>query len=462
MAGAFWKSKRVERMMMMKNRMRVMEDIKKQQDEKLRQRVWAEANKNEQGCPFQNNRGYDPKDENCQICFTEHYKECKTCLEDSRSLPCDVFLEGKRCNLKCRIETQRRLTTIYNNLITELGGEDKDIFWESDTYLDAASGKIYPDHWFLEKRQEIRVIANKLIKSWGIEWDDLDPGVHLHPNTLKLFRNCFPEWLEFEEKLMECSLEFGMREFHSKEQEKAFRFSYPNHQEESDDIEIKELLIIENNWRGFDFESLFYQDNGVPKKIIKDFTRDYFKHREQLLKTEKRIARNLNLFGEKEEREKRWPKKWMLSSDNATIRKFIESKNGKFFCELMEYLSDNKMKRIEGEQVASKLNAGGNNYAVVQVDRKQAAKDLKRRAELKGISVHENKIHAFLKWMEKHDLIKKLGKPGKNEPMVYAIGKWVAFPDPETGEMAGQKVSFFVKYDNRQNLKKAAEDKIIW
>jgi len=337
----------------------------------------------------------------------------------------------------------------------------KDIFYEDGTYLDIARNEIYPDKWFIEKKQEIREIANELIESWGTTWNELDPAIYLHPNTLKFFRSCFPEWLKFEEKLVKHGLESAMRKFHSKERNKAFRFTYLS-DEEPDTSEIQESLITKYDWRGYDFEDLFYRSNGVPKKVIKHFAGDYFKHQEQLLKKQKQAARRLNLFGEKDEQKGRWPKKWMLSKDNATIRKFIQSKNGKFFCELMKYLEDNKMKRVEGEGITSKLNASGRNYVVVQIDRKQAAKELRKRPELKGISVHENKIYAFLKWMVKHGLIKKLGKPGRNEPMVYTIGKWVVYPDPETGEMIGRKVSFFVKHKNRQKLKRAVEDKNIW
>lgn len=419
----------------------IRQQVQDAKDEKLREQVWNGAKRD---CPFRYNRGYDPEDPRCFRCPEA----------------------GSDPQAGCLYETQTRLLAIRNRLFQDTCITETDE-WEqewpdNDLYLDFAHGKTLTHQEIKDFHFEIREIAQFLISEyeiggWVDEWY-IDLEKHIHPNTLEFFRNCFPEWNKFEKGLERRELYNSMHLFHEKEQDKAFTF--PAYQQQDEDADnVQELLILSGNWRGYPFEKLFDQDGAIPRKTIQAFTRDYFKDQENRIKRQKAIAKERGLFGQKTE-EERWPMKWMINQDNATIKNFMHSNKGKFFCELMRYMELNRMKKHEGEQIAKKLNASGNSYIVVQINRKTAAKALKSKSDLKNIKVSDQKIYAFLKWMVKHDLIKELGKPGKNEYTVYAIGKWTSYPDPETGEMKPGQKSFFVKQKNRQNLKNAVECQI--
>lgn len=138
----------------------------------------------------------------------------------------------------------------------------------------------------------------------------------------------------------------------------------------------------------------------------------------------------------------------------------MESNKGKFFIELLNYLETIRIRQQKGEQLAKKLGHGGKKYAVVQLDRKQAAQYLLKQDNLENIRVSPHKVHRFIKWMTDYEMLIKLGKPGPRENAVYAIGKWFSFPDQKTGELVPGGSASFIKEANRKKLQEAVESQI--
>ena len=410
---------------------KILANAKKERGMTLEKHIWNMAGKS---CPFRANRGFDYQDENCLSCREREI---------------------------CQLDAQTRHVTIRNKLWVDFEIIEEEEEWpDTDVYFETNQGELFDEEILRSLRDEIRKVANFIISDFH-NFPANYPDEILHPNTLQYFRNCFPEWLKFENELGKRQLRRSMEGYYETERLKAELFP-PwgfDKAEDAENEDLDETLVIMNDWRGFPFDDLFCQTEGVPRKVISNFARDYFKWRNTIINTEKTAAKELGLFGIKKE-EERWPMLWMLSKDNATIRNFMQSPHGKFFNEFMRYMELNKMNKHAGEEVAKKLKAGGRKCIVVQVDRKAASEYLKRRSELKNISTSEQKIYKFLKWMVKHDLIRKLGRPGRSEYTAYSIGKWTTYPDPETGEPRPGKMSLFIKQKNRKNLRKAVESEI--
>jgi hypothetical protein len=400
----------------------VGETAKKETDKALERRIWNLAGKQ---CPFKTNRGYFHEDEDCLICEfeTQH---------------------------TCQYDTSRRVHTIRKRLIHDFIEEED--WYEDSTYLDIAR-HVFDEEEEAEERKDIRNIANQIIKRFS-DWDLDDIAENIHPNTLEYFRNCFPEWNDFENGMEKEDLHLSMESFHAMETRKSFQFW--RRDDEAIAGEYQETLVLMNNWRGFPFDSIWHQDEDIPRKVIKDFAQAYFKWRNEKIQTEKDLARDMGLFGKAAEPQ-RWPMKWMLSKDNATIKKFIQSDNGQVFCQIMAFMESHHLKRQQGEKVAEKTGNGDQNYIVIQIDRKAAAQYLNQMPELKNIPIGHGKLSRFLKWMADNDLILQLGKPGRNEFMAYAIGKWTAYPDPETDEMRPGRKSLFVRQKDRGKLQTAIQ-----
>ena len=412
-----------------------MESISgKVRDKALEKHTWNTAG-NE--CPYNTNRGFCYGDEHCLKCSERE---------------------------RCQIPTQRRILAIlhgFQNIpFVWQDGEQYEQYEQFDdrSFLEASKEHLGVE-WFKEKREAIRQAANDAIK------EQIDPE-DLHPNTRRYFQNCFPEWNEYERWRIQSKLRDDMESFYTQECEHSFNYRYywraANYEIDDIDSEQKvldreEFLAATGDWRGFPFEDLFGGNDNIPAKTRKRFAQDYFAHVQQTLQTQKDAAKLLGFFGKRAKTE-RWPRNWMM--ENKQIKKFIESKKGKFFIELLKYLESRRMKMREGEQIARKLGYGKKKFVCVQVNREKAAQFLSKRKELDGISVSAHKVYRFLKWMNDYGLIKKLGQPGPRANSVYAIGKWFSFPDPITGEMQLGGYSSFVKKNKKKALVKAIKVKL--
>lgn len=373
-------------------------------------------------CEYETNRGYDPHDNQCRDCSNRD---------------------------PCRLATAKRLLAIHARLIDE---EPNYREW-ADYENDARS-----DEWLDGWRESIRTEALQFIHSRN------DPE-KLHPNTRIYFQKVIPEWRDYEEQIDIDNLRTAMKSFYDQERRKVLihppegidysetEFIDP-YDEESDEWqeqvldEINEQLISQNNWRGFPFDDLFIQDNSIPRRIIQRFVRDFFQYRNR----EKETAKRWGFLGSRTEGD-RWPMKWMLN--DTTIKNFIESPNGKVFIEIMKWMEIHRLKMYEGESIAKKLGHGGKKYVVIQPERSDLAAWLSKRKELQNIKISGLKVHKFLKWMADHGLIVQIGKPKRNEPTAYAIGKWGSWTDPETGESKPGRIIFFVQNRNKKKLVQA-------
>ncbi len=408
-------------------------------DDVLWQRIWD--NSNEGKCPFKGNRGFSHWDQHC--------KECDEAEE-------------------CQRATQTRVLAILYGTCLKLRNESLECDacaqycspYDDGEYFNIYKEGLLDTDWFKEKRQHIREIANYVIN------ENLNPDYYLHPNTRTYFNNCFPEWRKYEWETEDRLLWGSMQDFY--EDERSIAFNWPvDHYYEPEEMEqtlieeeTEQTLITSGNWRGFPFDSLFNQDEAIPKKVIKKFTQDYFKRQRQIIKKEEQIAEKRGLFGKKKDDDEKWPKKWMMSKDNPRIKRFMESNKGKFLIALLNYLETIRMRQQKGEQLAKKLGHGGKKYAVVQLDRKQAAQYLSKQDNLENIRVSAHKVHRFIKWMTDHGMLIKLGKPGPWGNAVYAIGTWFSFPDQKTGELVPGGRASFIKKESRQKLQKAVGSQI--
>lgn len=376
---------------------RKLSDARRRGDKELENSIWNEA-RGKGKCPFRTNRGFSFDDERCLGC-----QERKGCKPD----------------------TQSRLLSILHG-------------FQNNGNADPSPSKANRE-WFDDKRKSIREEANSIIKSQGVQ----TPG--LHPNTQIYFQNCFPEWNEW----ITENLRKDMETFYE------LASNFDGYEPPTMDEEME--LIKKGDWRGLDFpfEDLFDEEKLIPAKTRKQFARDYFSSSTFKIKTQRETAKRLGFFGKRKPRE--WPRRWMM--DDKKLKKFIESKKGIFFIELLKYLEVTKMKKWEGEQVARDLGNGGKKFACVQVDRRKAARYLSRQLKLRGVVVSPLKVHRYLKWMSDNGLIKKLGQPGPRTNIVYAIGKWSAFPDMETGKMRPGRMSSFVRESNKKALVKAIKVK---
>ena len=424
---------------------KIIADVRKGKDKTLQDSVWKKAGKD---CPFRTNRGFDYHDEKCLECPKQE---------------------------QCQLDTQRRLLSILHGFQNRplpwlLEWDDQEIYGATTEgeYLEAGRDNL-DEWWFNEKRESIRQTANAIIKRRE------NPEDCIHPNTRQYFQNCFPEWNKYEEQWIDNEQYESMEAFYEWERERCFTYRYnylPADYELAPDYDgfeaeyidgeefaadREEILISSGDWRGFPFESVWNKDDNIPRRVIRQFAQDYFSYRQHKLNAEKESKWTLELFG-KQKKTERWPRGWMM--ENKTIKKFIESRKGKFFIELLKYLESTRMKMAEGEQVAKKLKHGGKKFVCVQVDRKKAAEYLSRRSELQGIAISADKVYRFLKWMSDHGLIKRLGKPAPRANSVYAIGKWFSFPDPTTGEMRPGGIGLFVQENNKEKLLNMIQSRI--
>lgn len=402
----------------------------KKRDVRLRERIWADAKRDKVKCPFKRNRGF--------------------CFDDPECLDCPCLYDS------CHKDTQKRLLSIlygFQKVIGVLEGYENPKDNSDFLYLDQEE---FDQEWLNDKHESIRKAANHIIQG------QVDPE-SLHPNTLTYFRNCFPEWVEYEALLVKENLWEGLIEFHQRELKRVCDWPEPGgYIQDSDEDEDKlrdkiESLIYVNDWRGFPPEDLINNSFCVPRNVIKHFVRDYFQWRESSLNKEKEVVKKLCYLGKKGDAEE-WPRKWMLS--NKKIRNFLETKKGRFFIALVKYLETNKMNMRTSEKVAKELKHGDKKYVVVQVDRERAAEDLAKDKTLTNISCSALKINRFLKWMCDHGLIIRLGKPGSNSYSCYAIGKWFSFPDSLTGDMKPGGCSFFIQEKKKQELLEAIKSQI--
>lgn len=409
---------------------KVLADAKKGKDKALERQIRKKAGGI---CPFKTNRGFDFDD-----------PECLKCSDKG-----------------CQQETQRRLLAILYGFQNGIGvWDDYDTPNDTHEYLDATQNELSKE-WFDEKRQSIRDAARAIIQN------DISPNDSVHPNTRLYFQNCFPEWNKYELAYIKNKLREHVYDFYVQEKEKCHKWNYywlPSDKQieeyglDSEDEDREERLIAIGDWRGFPFDDLITgNDETIPAKTRKQFAQDYFKSVQNVINQEKEAAERTGLFGKKQDREK-WPRRWMMR--NKKIKDFIESKNGKFFIELLKYLEVTRMNMQEGKQIAKKFGHEKKNYVLVQVDRQHASEYLSKRPELKNISTNPLKIQRLVKAMTEHGLLIKLGKPGPREATIFAIGKWFAFPDPVTGEMKPGGIRSFVKEENKKNLLKMIESQI--
>ena len=337
-------------------------------DDVLWQQIWNDSNEGK--CPFKGNRGFSHWDQYC--------KECDEAEE-------------------CQLTTQTRLLAILYGTCQKLGKESLECDacaqycspYDDGEYFNIYKEGLLDEGWFNEKRQHIREIANYVIN------ENLNPDDYLHPNTITYFNNCFPEWQEYQWKIEDRHLWGSMQAFY--DDERSIAFNWPeDYDPESEEEETEQTLITSGNWRGFPFDNLFLADEYTPKKVIKKFTQDYFKWQRQVIKKEEQTAERYGLFGKKKDDGEKWPKKWMMSKDNPRIKRFMESNKGKFFIELLNYLETIRIRQQKGEQLAKELGHGGKKYAVVQLDRKQAAQYLLKQDNLENIRVSAHKVHRFI------------------------------------------------------------------